>query len=208
MSDHRTGGRMNSKEILASLEKTSARINELAAKMPMAQEEADVAPFTEVYNAAMNAQARIRELEAQLAESEREREIERLSKEQLMIAADAASQAIRALEAQLAILREDSNMQAARAEAAKEMAQNAKRIAEEESLAAAAELDEVKAENAKLRAVVDAAVDWADAFPGYEAGAFGSSAYLKAREQLLRATVREYRQAALSPRQTESEEKT
>lgn len=45
------------------------------------------------------------------------------------------------------------------------------------------------------RKVADAACDWADACAAYDAGASGSGDYLRAREVLLRATVREYRKA-------------
>ena len=67
----------------------------------------------------------------------------------------------------------------------------------------AARIAELEAENARLRKVVDAAVEWADAFPGYEAGASGSSEYMRAREGLLRATVREYRKEMAQTRQSD-----
>lgn len=41
--------------------------------------------------------------------------------------------------------------------------------------------------------VAESAADWADAIKARDAGAGGSSEYLRAREQLLYAAVREYR---------------
>lgn len=54
--------------------------------------------------------------------------------------------------------------------------------------------EQLESEIEAARKVANAAVDWADAQKAYEAGAGGAAAYLRAREQLLLAAVREYRE--------------
>lgn len=54
--------------------------------------------------------------------------------------------------------------------------------------------ERLQAELELARKVVEAAMDWADAVKAYDAGVYGSSAYLRAREQFLYAAVREYRE--------------
>ena len=51
----------------------------------------------------------------------------------------------------------------------------------------------LKREVEPMRQVAETAADWLDAWKAYDAGAGGSGEYLRARETLLLATVREYR---------------
>jgi len=181
--------------------------------MAVANTQAAIDNTTQAMEHWQKAEARIRELEARQCEK-CETSIEENSDLRFQVAE--RDRRIAELQAQLADMRDLAYNRAPKiaAEEANQQQEGLKAQLVEATMALATVSDyerwlsEAEADAARLRVVVEAAVDWADAFPGFEAGAFGSSAYLQAREGLLRAAVRDYRQAALSPRQPESENAT